>query len=85
MAFSGVRQKKQSCALFLIRISVLLTQVGLSGRESEGGLEDNLVKFASNHSATIVLQATVQRAGISMEWTGSHALVTSSYAPRELK
>lgn len=84
MAFSGVRQKKQSCALFLIRISVLLTQAGLSGRESEGGLEDNLVKFASNHSATIVQQAPVQCAGINMEWMGTHAL-TSSYAPRELK
>ena len=47
---NGVRE---SCALIPIMIDVLLTQGGLTERESEGGLDNNLRKCSSDCWAVI--------------------------------
>lgn len=73
MAFSGTCQRRYSCALFVIRISVLLIQAGLTGKESEGGLEDNLRKCASN--CYDGQQATAQCTALqALTWDGWETL-----------
>lgn len=84
MAFSAPCQKKHSCALFLIRISVLFTQAGSvrSGSESEGGLEDNLGKFASD--CCNVQQTTAQCTAVQASaWNGWEPLYSRQAASHQ--